>query len=150
MDPNIIGRSMIRGEQEPSYPVVNNIYVRDLTVGTHGNAIGVGLADYISRKLFDKINFESTYQNVITSTFLQRGFIPIIVETDKQGIQFALRTSGSVKIEDARVAWIKNTLHVSEIYISENLVNEIVSKNHIEIVTRDVDLIDKNGEMANF
>ena len=150
MDPNIIGRTMIRCEQEPSYPVVNNIYVRDLTAGTHGNAIGVGLSDYISRKLFNKINFDSTYQNVITSTFLQRGFIPIIVETDKQGIQFALRTSGSVEIENARVAWIKNTLHVNEIYISENLLNEIDSKDYIEVITRDIDLIDKNGKMTSF
>ena len=54
--------------------------VCDLTDETHGNAIGVGLADVITRRLFAKIDYESTYANVITSSFLERGKIPVVAD----------------------------------------------------------------------
>ena len=57
--------------------------VCDLTDETHGNAIGVGLADVITRRLFAKIDYEATYANVITSSFLERGKIPVVADTDR-------------------------------------------------------------------
>ncbi len=75
MDTNIIGRIYIDGEEEPEKPKITRIVVTDLTEKTHGNAIGIGLADLITRRLFSKIDFNATYQNAITSTFLHRGKI---------------------------------------------------------------------------
>ena len=66
------------------------IVVLDLTDETHGNANGVGLADIITRRLHERIDFEATYANVFTSTFLNRAYIPVVMETDRAAIEAAL------------------------------------------------------------
>ena len=76
IDPNITGRIGVNGERDEAAPRVGAMVVCDLTGGTHGNAIGVGLADVITRRLFAQIDYESTYANVMTSSFLERGKIP--------------------------------------------------------------------------
>ena len=78
IDPNITGRIGVGGERDPAGPRVGAMTVSDLTAQTHGNAIGVGLADVITRRLFAKIDYAATYGNVITSSFLERGKIPIV------------------------------------------------------------------------
>ena len=88
-DTNIIGRIRIRGENEPQKPDITNIVMTDLTEESHGNGLGVGLADFITKRLFEKIDLKVTYENVLTSNFLQRGNIPIIADTDKQAVEYA-------------------------------------------------------------
>ena len=70
MDTNIIGRWMVEGEPEPESPRIKRIAILDLTPESHGNATTYGLADFMSRKLFDKIDFPITMKNMFTSGFL--------------------------------------------------------------------------------
>jgi hypothetical protein len=128
IDTNIIGRIRIDGEPEPSAPRIKAIVVGDLTAETHGNACGVGLADVVTRRLADKIDFKTTYTNIITSGFLERGKLPVVAETDEQALEIALRAAGCRDPENARVIRIRDTLHLSEILVSGAVLREMRSQ----------------------
>ena len=123
MDPNIIGRVRIEG-QEDALPFCSKIVVLGLTPESHGNALGIGLADVTTRAVADQIDWEATYANVITSGFLQRGFLPIVAKDEEEAISIALRTCGRPADEGCRIVRIKDTLHIDEIEISDALMEE--------------------------
>jgi hypothetical protein len=150
LDTNIIGRMRIRNEKEPEKPDVTSIIVTDITEASHGNAAGVGLADYITKNLFEKIDLKSTYENIVTSTFIERGKIPIIADTAKQALEYAYRTSGPIDIEAARIVRIKNTLHLDKIYVSETILNEIKDKKDIEILGTYNEMFNESNELLDF
>ena len=102
----------------------SRIVVRDLSERTHGNANGVGLADFITRRLFDRIDFKATYANAFTSTFLNRAYIPVIMETDRDAIAAGFEVLRLADPSQARVARIRNTLELEHLQISEALVRE--------------------------
>ncbi len=120
MDLNILGIwRRIGGEQKPYYKY---IVVLDLTEESHGNALGVGMADLTTRRLVNKIDFHATYTNVITTNFFQTGKIPVTLETDREAIEVACKTFAP---ESARVVRIKNTLELERIQVSEALLPEV-------------------------
>jgi hypothetical protein len=125
IDPNIIGRIKIAGQEEPGNPRIKAIVLTDLTENSHGNAIGIGLSDVITRKLFDKINFESTYKNVVTSSFLERAKIPFVAGSDREAVEIALRSCGYIKKGEERIIRIKDTLHLDEMYISKSILDSV-------------------------
>jgi hypothetical protein len=128
LDTNIVGRIRIPGENEPDYPSVKRIFVRDISPQSHGNALGIGLADVITRKLFDQINFEVMYENAITSTFLERVKIPLVASDDRQAVLVALRSCGPVPHEKLRIVRIQNTLHINELYVSNAVYESLYAK----------------------
>lgn len=134
MDTNIIGRLMIRGEKEFEKPEINEIIVRDITPESHGNAIGVGLADITVKRVIDNMDSHATYTNVLTSGFLNRANIPPTFDTDKEAISTALGTFKRIKTEQVKVVRIKNTLELEKVYISEVLLKEAEGRADIEIV----------------
>jgi hypothetical protein len=150
IDTNIIGRIRVRGMEEPEKPQITNIVVTDLTPGSHGNALGVGLADVTTRKLYDKVDFSATYENVITSTFLERGKMPIVAENDRRAVEISLRTCGPIEPEDAKIIRIKNTLHLGEMYVSEAVLREIKWKPNIKIVGEPADMLDSDNQLCSF
>lgn len=124
MDTNVIGRMMLPGVKEPDEPGVSRIFVRRLSEKTHGNANGVGLSDVITRQLFDSIDFDATYANAFTSTFLNRAYIPIIKADDREAIASMFEV---LRIDDgsrARVARIVNTLDVEHVELSQSLARD--------------------------
>lgn len=124
MDTNVIGRMMLPGVKEPDEPGVSRIFVRGLSDKTHGNANGVGLADVITRATLDSIDFQATYANAFTSTFLNRAYVPIVKENDRDAIEAMFEV---LRIDDgatARVARITNTLDVEHIQLSEPLARD--------------------------
>ena len=132
IDTNIIGRIKIYGQPEPLRPEIRSVIVSDLTEESHGNAIGIGLADVITRNLYDKINFETTYINVSTSSFLERGKIPYIAENDQDALQLALRNCGIIEKGKERIIRIKDTLHLSELYVSDMILEDLKNNPRIE------------------
>ena len=128
LDTNIIGRWMIDGEPEPEAPRVKRIVILDLTPASHGNATAYGLADFMSRKLFDKIDFPITTKNLYTSGFLLRGRMPLVFESDEETIQAALFDAFRAdpgQAADARVVRIKNTLALENLWVSANVAAEL-------------------------
>jgi hypothetical protein len=150
MDTNIIGRLMIRGEDEPSSPRIKTIVVTDVTAASHGNALGTGLADVITQRLFDKIDLPATYENIVTSAFLERGKIPVIAENDATAFAYALRGCGRIPRGTERVVRIQDTLHLAEVCVSRAVLDEIGARADVEVLGEAVDLFDTQGDLFPF
>jgi hypothetical protein len=128
MDPNVIGRIMNVVTPEPDSPKITRIVARDLTEATEGNAVGIGLADFITRRLYNKIDFEKTRINCLCGISPEKGRVPIVGETDKEAIDYAFATIGNVSPERAKVIWIKNTLVLGEVEVSEAFQEEVTRR----------------------
>lgn len=123
-DPNITGRNR-RLVKWNFGPLVKKIVVLGLTPETHGNATGIGSADVITMRLFRDIDVPSTYANIITSMNLDGATIPMVMNTDREAIQLAVKTVVRVKPQDCRIVRIKNTLELTRIQVSEPLLAEV-------------------------
>jgi len=134
MDTKVIGRIRVEGEKESERPRIRRLVVLDLDDNSYGNALGVGLADITTRRLFDKIDFKATYANVIPTTYLERGKIPIIMDNDEEAVKTALSTIGRLDSAEARVIIIKNTLHLEEMFVSTKVLDEIKERPDIEVI----------------
>ncbi len=134
MDTNIIGRLLIRGEKEFEKPNINKIIVLDVTPASHGNTLGVGLADITTRGLVNKIDYHAMYTNALTAGFLNRVFVPFTCETDKEAIATAIGTFKRKDLAILKVIRIKNTLKIERLYISEPLLEEARARDDIQII----------------
>lgn len=150
IDPNIIGRTRIYGQEEPDYPDIKAIVVLDLSDHTNGNAMGVGLADVITKTLYDRIDFSATYTNVITSSFLERGKIPIVAGTPGEAFETALRSCGYLKEGEERVLRIRDTLHLDELYVSGPVLDRIEGPGKTETIKKNVPLFTGDHDITPF
>jgi hypothetical protein len=124
MDTNVLGRIRIAGEKDPAYPWVQTVVVLDLTEASHGNAIGIGLADLTTERLVRKVDREATYINGITSGFLERGKIPITLPTDRAAIETAFSRLSPPQRAKPRIVRIVDTLHLDAFEASPALVEQ--------------------------
>ena len=153
MDTNVVGRFRILGVEEPESPDVKYLIVGDVSEASHGNALGVGLADFTTRLLFEKIDYEAMNQNVLTSTFVERAKIPMVMENDREALEAAVRCNWGVEPENTRFARIPNTLHLRYAYLSENLLDEALANGNgnVEVIEDAAELtFDENGNLASF
>ncbi len=134
MDTNVIGRMMQNFEPEPAKPAILRIFVRDLTEESDGNATGIGLADFTTTRLVDKIDRHSTYMNGITALGPQKSKIPFYYDTDREAIEVALDTIGLTEPEDARVIRIESTLRLTELDISDVLLEDAQLHSRLEVI----------------
>jgi hypothetical protein len=135
MDPNIIGRSSARGTI-PGFkgPAIQRVVVLGLSEGTHGNACGIGNADFITKRVFDQIDFLPTYANMIAAGLPEAGRIPITMETEREAIIAAVRCCRNIGEAGPRIVHIKDTLHLGEIRVSENMLPLLQDNDQIEIL----------------
>lgn len=146
MDTNIVGRIKIEGEPEPPYPVIKRIAVLDLSEKSHGNATGIGLADFTTKKLVSKIDFNATYSNCLTSTFVLRSAIPMHFSTEKELLQKALFSLRYIPLDKLSLIIIPNTLDITKLYISESLIPQLKENKNIEILQKSLEILfDKKG-----
>jgi Lactate racemase N-terminal domain len=119
MDPNIIGR-MRWGKQKVTATDITSIAVLDLTGASHGNAIGLGLADFTTQHVLKKVDTQSFYINSITAGViaLNSTKIPMILETAREAVAAAIRACGRPDLTQIRLARIKNTLNLEYILAS--------------------------------
>ncbi len=147
MDPNIIGRMRIRGEPEPESPSIKSIVITDLTEASHGNACGIGLADVTTRRLADKVDWQATYMNGVTSGFYEHFMLPIVAATDAQALEWGVRASHDPH-KPKKIVRIKDTLHLGEMYVSQPALEEV--KNKVEIISEPINLFDREGSLIAF
>jgi hypothetical protein len=132
LDTNVIGRRMIAGEREPELPRISRIVVLALSDNSQGNATGIGLADIITQRLYDKINFEKTLLNIVSSTFIERAKIPLTMPTDKNAIQMGLMTCWKADPLAAHIMMIKNTRSLQKFFVSKNLLADARQTNNLQ------------------
>jgi hypothetical protein len=149
MDTNVIGRIRIAGQPEPDRPQIRSIVALSVTEASHGNAVGVGLADVISQRLRDRIDDATMAVNVITSGFLERGKIPITLPNDRAAIETALSRFSPEVRRAPRVARILDTLHVAELDVSDAVLADLRDHPRVTVVGEPAPLrFTANGTIA--
>lgn len=133
MDTKTIGRLGTRFVRDPEKPKIVRIFVRDLTDATHGNAIGIGLADFTTRRLVEKIDMAATRLNSVTAMTPEKGHIPLTYETDREALQAMLDTVGPGDPETIRLVWIRGTNRLDELLASPAAVGGM-DRSKMEIV----------------
>jgi len=121
-DPNVIGRSFLLKKFVLPVPRFQSMVLLDLSEATHGNASGIGNFDVITRKVFDQMDFESTYANDIALGCLDDCKIPVIAADEGEAIRIGIRVLRGCDLDNLRIVRIKDTLHLGEIQISEALL----------------------------
>lgn len=138
MDPNITGRYPT--PYAHGGPDVSKMVVLDTTPETKGNANGVGTADFTTQRLVDKMDLAATYANGLTSTVCAPTKIATTLENDLYAIKAAVKTCNILDYTQCRLVRIRDTLHLGEIEISVNLLEEAKLHPDIEILTEPYDL----------
>lgn len=113
----------VTGRKEGSPVRVGRIFVRDLTEETKGNAQGIGLADFTTRRLVKKIDFAKLYLNSQTAYRTDTCKIPMTFETDREAVETALRMSGTGSPDELRLVWIRNTLRLETVAVSKAVLD---------------------------
>jgi hypothetical protein len=118
MDTNVTGRAVDGRTQKVPEPVVDQLFVRELSPESDGNATGIGLADFCTRRLADAIDWDATYLNALTAAHPAGARLPIVCANDREAIRHALNAAGVIDEEHARVARILDTLHIETMAVS--------------------------------
>lgn len=150
MDPNIMGRFAVPGMTGgPNY---QRMALLDVSEESHGNAVGMGLADVIPQRLLAKADFSQMYMNAFTSKMVTPIVkIPMVAENDKEAIGVMLHLCCRVQKGREKVVAIKNTLDLNEIWVSEALLEEIKDDSRFEILSETEDIpFDKEGNCLLF
>ena len=136
MDSNVVGRKFLEhraGDDE--WPKVRTIFLRGLTEETHGNATGIGMAEFALTRAVDAMDVAITRRNCITGGSPTGAMLPLHYQTDKEVLEATLPEMGLTAVPDTKVMWIHNTLEVSELECSVAYLNEARQSNEIEILS---------------
>lgn len=139
MDPNVTGRteraSQAEGFREISGTNIEKIIILDITDKAHGNATGFGTADIISYRFVNKIDFASTYTNIITAKSFIMGAMPLYANSDEDAIKMAMAHAFLRDPANAKIVRIKNTLMLEEIECSVGCLDEIAKHDDMEVIS---------------
>lgn len=125
IDPNVVGRDVCAYGAERPFPVITRIFVRELTEASEGSGIGIGQADFATQRLVDKIDFETTAINVLTACCPEAGKIPLTYQADREALAAAFMSLRPYTMEDLRIVWIKNTMELTELMVSQGCLSEL-------------------------
>jgi hypothetical protein len=142
MDTNVIGYRGVKGFEDLDTPNIRIIGALSLAKESKGNAIGVGLADLITKRCRDEIDEKKTFLNVYTTGDLIRGKIPLTLENDQ-----ALIDSVGERYGEQRWMFIPNTLHLGTLYVSEDLKDELSSNPQCSVEDEGAELRFENGRL---
>jgi hypothetical protein len=151
MDTNVVGRKYNdhRATEQDSV-TCKRIFVRGLTSETHGNACGIGIAEFTNRRCADVIDHDATRINCLTGGHPSAGAVPVTFETDREAIAAALETVGLCEPDDARMVQIPDTLHLRDVLVSTAFLEEIRSRPDLELQGDPQELsFDSTGHLAD-
>lgn len=134
MDPNVVGRTTAGILPGYDGPTIRRIVVGGITPASHGNAIGVGLADFVTKELSLALDPIATGANAIASGNPESGRLPIVMERIDDAIRGALLTAGVDRWIDARIVRISDTLHLETIYVSPTFLSEVEENPDLELI----------------
>ncbi len=138
MDPMVIGRSIhgysLVASADDAGVRVRRLFVRDLTPESHGNAIGIGLADFTTTRLVQAMDRAVTSVNSLTALSLQGAKVPLHFDTDREVLANALGTLGLSGPQEPRIVRIRDTLSLEELQISTALLPEVGGRADLEVI----------------
>jgi hypothetical protein len=149
MDTNVIGRLRLEGLPEPELPSIHYLAVLDLSDSSHGNATGVGLADFVTERLAAKIDREATYLNCLTSGGPIRAAVPMTLPDDRRAFEAIWKALKPERAADVRLMVVDNTLHLGRLWASEGLIGALREREGTEAAGEPFALrFDAEGQMV--
>jgi hypothetical protein len=152
MDSKVVNRS-VHGESNPwpGEPRMERIFIRDLSPHTYGNAMGVGMADVVHDRLLAKIDWEATLVNSLTANTPTEIRTPIHFPTDRECLERISTVVGRLDPSEVTCGWIKNSMELGFLRLSENLRDQIVENSTLEIVGPAEEIeADEEGNFTGF
>jgi len=131
MDTGVVGRADIRGRPSNDNPLIHKLAVLGLTPETHGNGLGMGLADFTTQEVANALDLYAMYMNSCTSTFTERVRLPIVLADEKEVIQAAVATCWHLDGKEARLCIMRSTLHLDHVLLSPALAADLGDKGEI-------------------
>ncbi len=125
MDYAVTGRTDLRGIPNPDHILVSKLAVLRLTKATQGNAIGIGLADFVPLACANAVDLKSMYENAITAAIGEKARLPIVLPTEREVLQALVLTSWARDSATLRYCQIRNTLDLDEVLVSRPLLDEL-------------------------
>jgi len=153
LDTNIIGRGVygfICGVPWQDYmPSILRIVVRDLSDESDGNAVGMGMVDFATERFLRKVNHEISTINAVTACAPVNAKTPVICRNDRDALLTAIKTCKR-RPGGPWVAYIRDTLEVENVYLSEACLPLVEGKEHLQVVTQPAPLhLDANGDIVS-
>ncbi len=137
MDTNVVGRKYHAHEPaRKETPKVKRIFVRGLTEATHGNASGIGLAEFCTTRAVRQVDVEVTRINCLTAGHVPAAMLPLDFATDRAAIEAALPTIGLIEPADAKILWIRNTLELGEVECSAAYLGAAQERDDLKILSQ--------------
>jgi hypothetical protein len=152
MDSKVVNRS-VHGESNPwpDQPRIERIFVRDLSPDTYGNAMGVGMADVVHNRLLAKIDWDATLVNSLTANTPTEIRTPIHFPSDRECLERISTVVGALDPAEVTYGWIKNSMELGFLRLSENLKHKIVENSTLEIVGPAEEIeADESGNFTGF
>jgi hypothetical protein len=133
----------------PGLPAIRRLFVRELDPKTYGNALGIGMADVTTDRLVRQIDWDPTRVNALSSRTPSRIRVPTHFAADRDCLQWVAATAGRMDPAQVTYGWIRNTLELDRIGISDNLRAQIEQQPHVEI-EREVEVNwDERGNLVS-
>lgn len=133
-DPNILGRSSVLKTFVLHIPKYQRLVLNSVTAASHGNGIGVGLFDVITKQVAENLDLEAMYANAIACNCLGDANIPCTVEDEATAIRVALKCCRGIDRDDPKIIRIQNTLHLKYIQVSRALLPDVEADPRLTLV----------------
>ena len=134
----------------PNTPKFERIFIRDLTSSSYGNGVGLGMADVVHDRLLSKIDWNPTQINSLTASTPAAIRTPIHFPTDRECLEKMMPTVGKLDMKEVTFGWIRNTLDLTPVILSENLLPQIKANPILEIMGDAVPMeFDSNGDLIS-
>ena len=133
-DPNILGKSFLLKEFVLPVPKIGRMVVLDVSPASHGSAVGIGIFDVTTRKLFDQLNMEAMYANDIALGCLDDCKIPLVAADEEEAIRVDVKVLQDNAPEKLKIVRIRDTLHMEEIQVSEDLLDVVKADPRLELL----------------
>ncbi len=135
MDTKVANRS-VHGAYNPwpNTPCFERIFVRDLHPNSYGNGVGLGMADVVHDRLLEKMDWTPTWINSLTASTPAAIRTPIHFSTDHECLTRVMPTVGKFDMRQVTFGWIRNTMELGRVALSENLLPEIQQNPALDII----------------
>ena len=135
MDTNVIGRKFndhaaVAGER----PQVRRIAVRSLSAATHGNGVGIGIAEFCRGRAIRATDFKITRINAATAGHESAAEPPPDFESDREMLAAAYESLAPLEPSQSKLLWIEDTKRLAELACSAAYLQEAGHRDDIEVL----------------
>lgn len=124
-DPNILGKSSVLKQFLLPVPKIKRMVLLDVTPESHGNAIGIGMFDVTTQKVFDRLDYKAMYANAIACRCIEDCRVPLVAADEDEAVRVAIKCIRGVDLENLRIVKIKSTLELEYIEVSERVLEDV-------------------------